>query len=126
MRGVTSHGTGYVYGHLAPNYTCDVYFDGREITVDQRLWVHLKASLEPEYLDDGRYNIELNAVDYRVTDKYEISVDQNGQLQIANTYNHLEDHSDQLPRVSDLLHAIIEIVLQAVIGQIKSGLVSQV
>ncbi|KXH50687.1 hypothetical protein CSIM01_01536 [Colletotrichum simmondsii] len=66
---------------VVPHYSCEVNVNGSIITISQRLWV--VVSLMCESITQS----PLNAYDVTITDTYDLSVDQTGQLNIIRDEN---------------------------------------
>jgi hypothetical protein len=62
--------------NIVPNYTCQVSVTGTTMTVVQRLWVSI-------FLNCGFTTVSINGYDTTLTDVYDVSVDQSGDLQLS-------------------------------------------
>ncbi|KXH48077.1 hypothetical protein CNYM01_11602 [Colletotrichum nymphaeae SA-01] len=66
---------------VVPHYSCEVKVNGSIIIISQRLWVVVSLMCE------GITQPSLNAYDVTITDTYDLSVDQTGQLNITRDKN---------------------------------------
>lgn len=78
---------------IMPDYTCTVSFSGSSITIVQRLWVWIFVQWDAT--SEG-----INGYDTTITDVYNMTVDQNGALQIIRdpTKHTSQDNSQQPDR----------------------------
>ncbi|KAK1464167.1 hypothetical protein CMEL01_12928 [Colletotrichum melonis] len=66
---------------VVPHYYCEVKVNGSIITISQRLWVVVSLMCQ------GFTQSPLNVYDVTITDTYDLSVDQTGQLNIKRDKN---------------------------------------
>lgn len=86
-------GIKYAKVDIHPGYSCDVYFEGREVRIEQRLWV--TAAVAAEFPHQNRDYAEHKPFDKYLTEKYSLSVRQGGGFYLSRTSCTSDDKSEQ-------------------------------
>jgi hypothetical protein len=104
-------GATYAEFDIHSSYTCDASFSGNTITIVQHLVLWLKVQWDLTSTSG-------NAVDVTLTDTYTLSVDQNGELQVADS----SSKSDKSQSIDLDGFSNFFVPLNPVVDQVKSWL----
>ncbi|KKO98532.1 hypothetical protein THAR02_09352 [Trichoderma harzianum] len=86
-------GIKYAKVDIHPGYSCDVYFEGQQVRIEQRLWV--TAAVAAEFPLQNRDYAEHKPFDKYLTEKYSLSVRQGGEFFLDRTSCTSDDKSEQ-------------------------------
>ncbi|KAF3066862.1 hypothetical protein CFAM422_008838 [Trichoderma lentiforme] len=93
MKVYIGQGIKYAKVDIHPGYSCDVYFEGQEVRIEQRLWV--TAAVAAEFPHQNRDHAEHKPFDKYLTEKYSVSVRQGGGFYLGRTSYTSDDKSEQ-------------------------------
>ncbi|KAK4082364.1 uncharacterized protein Triagg1_2176 [Trichoderma aggressivum f. europaeum] len=86
-------GIKYAKVDIHPGYSCDIYFEGQEFRVEQRMWI--TAAVAAEFPHEKGDLSEHKPVDKYLTEKYSLSIDHQGQIKLRKTGSTSADKSDR-------------------------------
>lgn len=90
------------YTRVISKYSCDVTFEEKSIRIDQalsiRTWNRVKEVQDHGWIDPeaSGYRYNINLIDKKLTDVYDLSVDQDGSLRLTKVKEDASDDSDAL------------------------------
>ncbi|KAJ4856628.1 hypothetical protein T069G_09996 [Trichoderma breve] len=93
MKVYIGQGIKYAKVDIHPGYSCDVYFEGQEVRIEQRLWV--TAAVAAEFPHQNRDYAEHKPFDKYLTEKYSLSVRQGGGFYLSRTSCMSDDKSER-------------------------------
>lgn len=93
MKVYIGQGIKYAKADIHPGYSCDVYFEGQEVRIEQRLWV--TAAVAAEFPHQNRDYAEHRPFDKYLREKYSLSVRQGGGFYLSRTSCVSDDKSEQ-------------------------------
>ncbi|KAL7907716.1 hypothetical protein GGI35DRAFT_65622 [Trichoderma velutinum] len=72
--------------YINPGYSCDVYFEDKEVRVEQRIWLTAAAVVVAEFAPHGDGDSkEHKLYDTGLTEKYSLAVDNFGEFRLLKT-----------------------------------------